>query len=74
MADSTSVNFKLKNNILELFNDVAHLMQLPKVKLFNDSLDYYLKLVVKENFLEDDLKLLKEAREKREKRKKESKE
>jgi hypothetical protein len=73
VAESTSVNFKLRNDLNELFNDVAHLMQIPKVNLFNSAIDFYLKKIIKENYLEDDLKFLKEGREKREKRKKESK-
>lgn len=66
---TTSVNFKLKNELNELFTDVSHLIQLPKVRLFNDAIEFYLNKLIKDNSLDEELTLLKEAREKRKKKK-----
>jgi energy-coupling factor transporter ATP-binding protein EcfA2 len=62
------VNFRLDVELNELLTDVAQLLQLPKVQLFNDSIRYYLKLKIKENKLDEDLKMLKEMRERRKKK------
>lgn len=66
---TTSVNFRLKNELNELFSDVSHLIQLPKVQIFNDAIDFYLKKLIRENYLDEDLKMLQEMRAKRKKKK-----
>lgn len=67
-TEATSVNFRLKNELNELFTDVSSLMQLPKVQIFNDAIEFYLKKLIKENYLDEDLKLLKAMRAKRKKK------